>query len=366
MINELTALPRRQKQSIAVLADTVLISASLYLALALRFGQWVVPDSETLFFILAAPVFAIPIFARFGLYRAIFRYISVQMGWAIVKAVGLYTALLGLVLFLLGISAIPRSVILINAFVAFVAISGSRVLVRWWFTGGTLKGLRSQDNGQRVLIYGAGSAGIQLASALAHSQEFKVMGFVDDSDDVQGHAIRGLPVHDPKDLERVTKSLAVQEVLLAIPSASRRRKRDIVYLLDALGVGVRSLPGLAELAQGRVRVSDLRQVEISDILGRDAVAPNVTLLRQNVTGKVVMVTGAGGSIGSELCRQISLLDPKQLILFERNELALYQIDRELGGSGIPVLGSALDEALMERVMRNCAPELVDVSRLMVL
>ncbi len=359
MKSTLSHLPRRQKQALAIAADGLLLATSLYVSLCLRHGSaspGLSPGAQA--FILAAPLLAIPIFARLGLYRAVFRYISVQMGWAIVKAIALYTALLGLSLFLLSTIAIPRSVILINAFVAFFAISGSRVLVRWWFTGGSLRGLTPKLGAERVLIYGAGAAGIQLASALDHSDEFTVAGFLDDAHDAQGHAIRGFPVFDPAELEGLTKSLNIKEVLLAMPSASRRRKREIVYRLDALGVGVRTLPGLSELAQGRVRVSDLKQVEISDILGRDAVAPNEALLHRNITGKVVMVTGAGGSIGSELCRQIARLTPKALILFERSEFALYQIDRELEGSGIPIMGSVLDEALLESVMRNYGVETV--------
>ncbi|NQV72051.1 polysaccharide biosynthesis protein [bacterium] len=355
MRETLTNLPRRIKQGIAILVDVVLIALSLVIAISLRIGEFHVPSGVQLLVVFIAPLVAVPIFARFGLYRAVFRYISVHMGWAIAKAVGLFTLVLGTIIFLLGSAAIPRSAILINALVAFLAVSGSRVIARWWFTSHGKLSLKPDSNLPRILIYGAGAAGVQLASALVHSHEVVVVGFVDDRKDLQKKVIRGLTVHPTNQMAKLVQTLKVDEVLLAIPSAPRSRRREIVHELDKLRIEVRTLPGLAELAQGKVRISDLRKVEISDILGRDAVQPNEDLLHKNITGKAVLVTGAGGSIGSELCRQICALDPSSIILYERSEHALYEIDRELNGLSlkfpiISILGSVLDEALLTQNM----------------
>ncbi len=354
MKEALTNLPRHYKQEIVVLVDVFLISLSLSVSLSLRLGEFVVPTGVRLALILAAPLLAIPIFTRYGLYRAVFRYIGVHMGWAIFKAVVLFTLILATVVFLLGNAEIPRSVILINAFVSFLALSGSRVLARWWFTSSGRLSLKPED-ARRVMIYGAGAAGVQLASALAYSDEVQLVGFLDDRTELHRKVIRGLTVYPTTKMENLVVKLRVEEVLLAMPSAPRARKRQIVNELDKLRIEVRTLPGLAELAQGKVRVSDLRKVEISDILGRDAVQPNEDLLHKNIKGKVVLVTGAGGSIGSELCRQICALDPSSIILYERSEHALYEIDRELNGLGlgfpiISILGSVLDEALLAQNM----------------
>lgn len=358
MKEALTNLPRRYKQGIVVLVDIALISLSLTLSLSMRLGDFVIPSGMRLTLVLLAPLLAIPIFAKFGMYRAVFRYISVHMGWAIFKAVSLFTLILTTVVFLLGNADIPRSVILINGFVAFLAVAGSRVLARWWFTSSGKLSLKP-ESARRVIIYGAGAAGVQLASALAHSHEVQLIGFLDDRKELHNKVIRGLTVYQTTEMEKLVVKLSVDEVLLAIPSAPRARRRQIVNELDKLRIEVRTLPGLAELAQGKVRISDLRKVEISDILGRDAVQPNIDLLRRNITGKNVLVTGAGGSIGSELCRQIAALNPNSLILFELSEHALYEIDRELRGMFLrfpvtAVLGSVLDEPLMTSTLQRHA------------
>jgi len=357
MRKKLTNLPRRAKQLIALFADVFLVSLSFLVALYMRLGEFFIPSEDRLLIIALATALSIPIFMRFGLYRAVFRYISVQMGWAILKAVALYSAILGSSIFLLGVTSIPRSVIIINAFVTFVAVAGSRVFARWWFTSEKRFALNPSDEAKRVLIYGAGAAGVQLASAMAHSHELKVVGFLDDQPDLRKQVIRGLTVYSPDQLEWVIRKFKVDEVLLAMPSAPRSRRRQIVQELDKLQIEVRTLPGLAEIASGKVSLSDLRKVEISDILGRDAVKPNEDLLRKNISDKVVMVTGAGGSIGSELCRQIAALSPKRIVLFELSEFGLYEIERELKGLPSPtptvaILGSVLDESLLEHVMTS--------------
>lgn len=363
MRETLVNLDRRAKQAIVAGTDTILLVSSFWISLQLRFGELILPSNDQLLFALISPVIALPIFAKLGLYRAVFRYVSVHMGWAIMKAVSLFSAVLGMVLFLYGSTGIPRSVILINALLAFLLVSGSRVLSRWWFSE---RGKHRQVDGEktrrhRSIIYGAGEAGVQLAAALGHSKEVWLVGFVDDDPRLQGRVIRGLAVYSPSKLEELIGQYDADQILLALPSAPRSRKKEIVDALESFEVEVLTLPGLADMASGRVALSDLRPVNITDILGRDPVAPNEELLDQDIKNNVVMVTGAGGSIGSELCRQILKRQPKKLVIFERNEFALYTVEKELlrriadqrlESELITVLGSVNQAALLESLMKR--------------
>jgi FlaA1/EpsC-like NDP-sugar epimerase len=217
---------------------------------------------------------------------------------------------------------------------------------------------KSQSDKKRVLVYGAGDAGIQLVSALSHSSEYNPVGFIDDSNELQGNQIRGLNIYSINSVESVINKLKVDEVLIAMPSASRTKRLDIINTLEPYPVLVRMLPGVAELAEGKISIGDLREVSIKDLLGRESVEANKDLLGKNITNKVVVVTGAGGSIGSELCRQIVFLKPKALILYEMSELALYSIEKELSNIGIysidiyPILGSVNNKTRMTNVFKR--------------
>jgi len=336
-----------------VLIGTLLASFSL------RLGVWYWPEDDLVWVILGAPIIAIPIFIRFGLYRAIIRYISFKSLWTVVQAVSLYALVWGVVGFMSAIEGIPRSVILINWVLSLLAIGGLRVVARWFLTGGdNTKSSDTRTNRKRVLVYGAGDAGIQLVGALSHSSEYSPVGFVDDLKELQGNQIAGLEVHSGDAIADVISKLKVAEVLIAMPSASRSRKFDIINALEPYPVLVRTLPGVAELAEGKVSVNDLREVSIEDLLGRDAASSNQELLSKNITDKVVVVTGAGGSIGSELCRQIVFLKPKALILYEMSELALYTIEKELSSFGVqqidmyPVLGSVNNRNRLDNVFKR--------------
>ena len=351
----LSQLPRRQKQFIAMCVDAVAIVLSLYVAFVLRVGGFSLPTPDTAYIFFIAPVVALPIFVYFGLYRAIFRYVGIHAVLAVSKAVILYTLVLGTVMFLAGSTAIPRSIIIINGLVTLCVVGISRFLPRYAFAEIYLatKG-RTPSVRKNALIYGAGAAGVQLASGLTFSSEFKVVGFLDDSLNLRGKEILGSKVFDSELMEELIADLDIEAVLLAMPSAPRSRIKEIVSTLDKTNVTVRALPGMSDLISGRVKVEDLKQVQIEDLLGRDPVEPDQELLRQNVTGKVVLVTGAGGSIGSELCRQILALDPIRLLLYEANEFALYTLDRELKEKSLKgdvevrsILGSVLDQSRME-------------------
>jgi len=328
IIDKVLKLPRNAKRLIILSVDLMLLPLALWASFSLRLGEFYVPQNEFIYLFLATPFLAIPIFIKFGLYRAIIRYISFLAMWAVVKAVSLYTLTWGVLVLLSGVAGVPRSVLIINWLVAILLIGGSRAIARWWLTGNFNF---SPANGQqkKVVIYGAGAAGIQIASALTDNNELAPVVYIDDDQTLQGHYIRGLPVYPFDKLSSIIEKFSVTEVLLAMPSASRSRRSEIIALLEPFSLSVTTLPGLDDLASGKVKVEDVREVGLRDLLGRDMVGPDHSLLNANVRQKIVLVTGAGGSIGAELCRQIIRIKPKALILYEQNEHALYQTENNL-------------------------------------
>ena len=341
---------------------------ALWLAFSMRLGELYLPNQSIALLIVVAPIIAVPVFLRFGLYRAIIRYIGFRALWAVVQAVSLYALLWASMVLLSGVPGVPRSVTLINWVVAILLIGGSRMIARWWFSG-TISASSAdvaEDKSARrnIVIYGAGSAGMQLATALSYSSEFRPVAFIDDNPEIHKHHVGAIQVYPFTRLGQLIEKMDVHEVLLAIPSASRARHSEIIQLLEPYPVHVRTLPGMADIAGGKVKIEDIKEVDIEDLLGRDAVPPQQELLGANIRGKSVMVTGAGGSIGSELCRQIIKEKPARLILFEQHEYALYAIDRELDSEAqlsdgscdtdnarkiVPILGSILDQERMETV-----------------
>jgi len=357
LINWFLSLSRVVKRLIMLSVDVLLIVVILIGSFSMRLGEWYWPQDDLLYLIFLAPLVAIPIFIKFGLYRAIVRYIGFKALWTIVQAVSLYALVWGIVVLLSGIEGVPRSVILINWILAMLLIGGSRIVGRWYFSERKSYIDSVSDGRKNVLIYGSGSAGIQLATALSYSRELHPVAFIDDDSALSNHQIIGIKVHLSSELERLITSMNIEEVLLAIPSASRVRRNEIINRLEPYPVLVRSVPGVSELAQGKLKIDDLNIVSINDLLGRDPVPPNQDYLKFNISNKVVMITGAGGSIGSELCRQIIQLQPKKVILFEQNEFSIYAIDQELVEMKlnieiVPILGSILDKQLVRRVCRK--------------
>jgi len=337
--------------------DVLLIVTILTLSLSMRLGEWFWPQGDLVYLLFFAPLVAIPIFIKFGLYRAIVRYIGFKALWVIVQAVSLYALVWGVIVLLSGAQGVPRSVILINWILGMLLIGGSRIIGRWWFSDKKSYSVNAFDKRKNVLVYGAGSAGIQLATALTYSQELNPIAFIDDEPTLSNHQIMGLKVYSSNNLGELVASMKIEEVLLAIPSASRERRNEIINNLEPYPVLVRTVPSVSELAQGKLKINDLNVVSINDLLGRDPVPPNQNYLRADITNKVVMITGAGGSIGSELCRQIIQLQPKKIVLFEQNEFSLYTIDQELIQKNLkidiaPILGSVLDSKQVERVCKT--------------
>jgi FlaA1/EpsC-like NDP-sugar epimerase len=240
----------------------------------------------------------------------------------------LYGVLFAGVFTFYGVQGVPRTVGLIQPFLMLMLVGASRAVARVWL-GGLYQNQIKKASLPQVLIYGAGSAGRQLALAMVNSHDLRVVGFLDDDDRLHGNMLNGLPVHNPSDLTEILIDVPVTDVLLALPSVSRQRRNDILAALLPYKLAVRTLPGLGDIATGKVALSDVRELDIDDLLGREPVKPNGLLLNRNIQGKTVLVTGAGGSIGSELCRQILKSSPKRLLLVEMSEFALYQIHQEI-------------------------------------
>ena len=361
MFKKIINLSRVNKQIIMSLFDAIIIILVLLASFSLRLGLWYVPEGSLILIIFIAPIIAIPIFTWFGLYRAIIRYIDFKALWSVVMAVSLYALIWGVISLMASVNGLPRSVILINWVLSILSIGSLRVFAHAILSGNfklSVFNAQNRNNQKRALIYGAGDAGVQLSSALEHSSEFNPVGFIDDAKELHGKNIKGLNIYSMNDINIVIDKLQVDEILLALPSASRSKRVSIINTLEPFSVVVKMLPGVSELAKGKVSIDDLREVSMEDLLGRDTVKPNKKLLGKNITNKVVMVTGAGGSIGSELCRQIKFLKPKSLILYEMSEFALYEIEKELlihnfNDTNIyPLLGSVNNSARLENIFSH--------------
>ena len=313
-------LQRRNKAIILISADVFFVVLALWAAFSLRWGVLYIPKGDEWYLFAVAPVIAVPIFVRLGLYRAIIRYIEIRALWTIIQATTLYALVFAFVLYESGIKVIPRTVSPLNWLIVMLLVGSSRFFARWWLgeTYFRLGGGRSaaELRKKNVVIYGAGSAGVQLASALAHGRDFRPVAFIDDDKLLHRRKVNGLRIYPLSSLSYLIERHQVSDVLLAMPSAKRARISELIRLLEPYAVHVMSMPGLSDIAQGRVTVDALQEVDIADLLGRNPVAPDQSLLHATISGKVVMVTGAGGSIGSELCRQIIQLQPLALILFE--------------------------------------------------
>ncbi|WP_211576741.1 polysaccharide biosynthesis protein [Methylophaga nitratireducenticrescens] len=354
--------PRTTKRILSIFIDYVVVMLVLWIAFSLRLSTWYEPPVSQLWLFFLAPLIAIPIFIKLGLYRAIVRYIGLDALWTIFKAISLFTVIFATVVVLSGPYAglVPRTIYIINAILLFLAVGGLRLYARWLFISTTRSPLAELDN-QRyippVLIYGAGRAGAQLSALLKMGRQLRPVAFIDDDPTLYRQQINGLNVYRPRDLVKLIDKFHVRDVLLAMPSASRGRRSEILRSLEELPVHIRTLPDLTDIAEGKLEVSDIQEVDIADLLGREPVAPDPQLLTANISGKCVMVTGAGGSIGSELTRQIIKLKPSRLLLFDISEFALYQIEQELcnqpsGVEVIALLGSVVDRVRLTSICQH--------------
>lgn len=362
---KLLELSRVEKRAIAIAVDVVMCLLTVALAYRLRLDAWIWPIGVQWLSYVASVTIAIPLFIRFGLYKAIIRYIGWYALITVTLACLLYGAIYSLIFSVVGINLIPRTTGFLQPILLFVGVCSSRAIARFWL-GDSYAAILNGSQRRRVLIYGAGSAGRQLAGGLSSSQEMLVVAFIDDDPKLQGHHLNGRLVYPPSRLDTIIEDLAVDDVLLAMPSVSRKRINEIVDSLQRHKIAVRTLPGIFELADGKVTISDLRPIQIEDLLGRDPVPPEQTLMSKCIARKAVLVTGAGGSIGSELCRQILAQGPSRLILVEHSEFNLYMIEQELAALSqtnssfelVPVLASVTDRLRMEAIFQTFRPETV--------
>ena len=351
----LATLPRVIKQGVMLVIDIQLLLFAAWAAYALRLGEWFVPNERQLLLILVAPLLAVPVFLKSGLYRSVIRYVGERALWAVLQGMTLATFLWASLAFLTqatGIEGVPRSVPVLYWMLGVMLVGGVRFAARWllWLP------LRQRFSGRQVLIYGAGNAGRQLAASLREGREFFPAGFLDDDSALHGKEVAGLRVYAPEQLQTLLERFDIHDVIVTLPSASQLQKKRVVAFLEQHGVKVRILPKMSDIASGRHLVSSVREVDIGDLLGRDAVEADRNLMGVCISGKNVLVTGAGGSIGSELCRQIVALSPARLILLESNEYALYQIHRELVSKVhcplVPALCSIKDGESVERLIKE--------------
>ncbi len=362
------ALPRWAKCFLVTTLDVGLCILSVWLAYYLRLGEFVALSGNALWATGTAIGIALPIFIVSGLYRAIFRYSGWPALLAVARAISIYGLLYASIFTAIGIQDVPRTIGIIQPILLLLFVGASRALARIWL-GDHYSNILKRASRPKVLIYGAGHAGRQLVAAIANSHNMQVLGFLDDDDRLHGHLLNGQPIYNPKDLPNLVSTLTISNVLLAMPSLSRKRRNEILNQIQIARVVVRTLPSLTDLAQGKVSISDLRELDIDDLLGREQVMPNHILLAMNVRSKVVMVTGAGGSIGSELCRQILAVGPGKLLLIEQSEFALYTIHQELEEKLayldvahrpvlVPLRASVKDEGRMREIMSTWHPDTV--------
>ena len=368
------AIPRYAKQLLVISVDTFLCLLSVWASFYLRLGEFQafsdVTSAPVLITSVASVTLAIPIFAVSGLYRAIFRYNGMPAMMTMARAMLIYGIFFSAIFTFVGVKGVPRTIGLIQPIMAFLLVGASRAAARVWL-GGLYQLEIKKFSLPQVLIYGAGSAGRQLASGMANSHEMRVLGFLDDDDRLHGQVLNGLQIYNPADLEEIASQKGVTDVLLAMPSASRERRNQIIGLLSKTKISVRTLPGLSDIASGKVTLSDVRELDIDDLLGREPVKPNGLLLNRNTHNKTVLVTGAGGSIGSELCWQVLKTQPRRLLLVEMSEFALYQIHQEIQSAlellevslghdfeVVPLLASVCDEVRMHEIMDTWKPQTI--------
>lgn len=342
-------IPRMGKRFLALAVDAMLCALTVWFAFCLRLDGWVAISGVQWIAILASIAIAIPIFVRLGLYRAIFRFIGWSAYFSIVKAVSLYGLIYLTVFTSISVPGIPRTVGILQPLLLLIAVGMSRLVVRY-FLGESYRRILSGKSRYSVLIYGAGSTGRQLASALENAGDQRVVGYLDDDTTLHGSLINGIRVYSPADLSTLVLKHEVKTVLLALPTLKAARRKDIIESLRGKRVAVRLAPNVSEIAKGKLDSSAFQELDANDLLGREPVSPDGDLLSRDIKDKTVLVTGAGGSIGSELCRQIMAIRPLKLLLIEQSEFALYSIHAELLRQFadaetivVPMLASVRDE-----------------------
>ncbi len=357
-------ISRQKKRGIVVTLDVSSCFFSVWLSFYLRLGDFVPLSNIFVWPAIISVSLLLPISIKCGLYRAIYRYSGLPAMMALGRAILIYGVVFSAIFTFWGVKNVPRTIGIIQPIVLFIFLGVSRTWARVWFGDLYNQQIRKVSL-PKALIYGAGKAGRQLAIAMANNSEIQIVGFLDDNPNLHGQMLNGLLINDPADLGEILFEFPVAQVLLAIPSASVSRRHEILNFLKSYKVVVKTLPKLSDLAVGKVLWSEVRELDIDDLLGRESVSPQQDLLKKNILGKTVLVTGAGGSIGSELCRQIVGLGVDKLLLVDCSEFALYSIYHELEEKSlgklvilVPLLASSQDKRRMEHIISTWLPNTV--------
>ena len=361
LFKSILSFPRSTKRVITLLIDSVFLFCAFGGALFMRLDSMTLVLNKNYWFVFACSLpFCLLFFVKLGLYRAVLRYMNMQAIWAIMVGSAISGMLLiGFSFFLHA--GIPRTVPFIFMSICLILIGGSRVSLR------AVIGHQRWHKKPAVLIFGAGSSGRQLSTALSQGPEYHAAAFIDDDMKLQGSVIQGICVYSPTQIEKLVVTKKIEKILLAMPSASRERRKEVLSKVEKLGIQILTIPGMADIVEGKAKLEEFKDVGVEDLLGRDSVAPKPELMNADIAGKIVMVTGAGGSIGSELCRQIIRLQPTKLVLFELSEFGLYTIDKELNEYKLahdlhveilPLMGSVQKVNRIEAVMKSFAVQTV--------
>ncbi|QJB69763.1 polysaccharide biosynthesis protein [Parasphingorhabdus halotolerans] len=367
ILERIAGIPRWQKQAIVFLLDIILCIQSIWIAYSLRIGVWIYWDYAVEKVVLGALLTMIPTFYFAGVYKAIFRYAGAGMMKTLVRAFFFYSVPILVIFVIVGIDGVPRTIGMIQPTIFFILVGFSRVTARYLMLD-ILNRNRFGGETKNVLIYGAGNAGQQLAASIQSEPAMRLHGFVDDDKRLNGQKLDGNKVFWSGRLPTLIEKHDITDILLALPNISRKKRRMIVEEIQQFKVHVQTLPNMKEIMDGRVSFNDIRELDIEDLLGREPVAPHELLLGRTIVGKTVMVTGAGGSIGSELCRQIVRIGARRLVLYEISEFSLYAIDQELQTYAseqghqhidiVPLLGSVTDAQRLAFVFGRWQPETV--------
>jgi FlaA1/EpsC-like NDP-sugar epimerase len=356
MLQYLLNAPRSTKRLITLTYDAFMIPAAIYAALALRQGIFIPAISEeTLFAVAATTITSLVVFTKTGLYRAVIRYMATKAFGTLAIGISISALVLATSTFIIQ-AQIPRSSIIIYWFTAFTLLGLPRLFIR---------NIVSQLNTtikEAVIIYGAGNQGIALMNALSNSNNYRPIAFIDDDYKKQGSIIKGLKVHPNKDIKTLNNSSDISKILLALGSASSSKRKRLIENIAEFNLEILTTPAVQDIISGKSKIEEVKEVEIEDLLGRDCVTPNHELLSNDIENKVVLITGAGGSIGSELCRQIIKQEPKKMILLELNEFSLYSIEQELDSycsnnnnchtEIISILGSVQKQNRLETIFKT--------------
>jgi FlaA1/EpsC-like NDP-sugar epimerase len=360
----LITLSRGAKRVVALATDAALCVLTVWLAICFRFESWVILSGYQWLAVITSIALAIPLLSMFGFYHSVIRFAGQQTITAALRAMAIYTILYSAIFTAYSFPSVPRTIGILQPLLLLVSLGLVRILASQLLNE-QIKSSQDSASLPAVLIYGAGRSGQQLAASIQSRRQSKVVGFIDDSASLHNAKIAGITVYSSQAIEYHVDKHQVRDVLLAMPSLARSRRNDIIKRLAHAKVAVRTLPSLSDLASGKLTEEDLREIDIEDLLGRDPVAPIQELLAKNITGKKVLITGAGGSIGSELCRQVCLLSPKQLILLEISEFALYTVHEELaplaktqGLTLTPVLANVLDQEKIHRLFEALQPHTI--------